>query len=276
VLVDSVDGALQLIAAARVERVVVPVVVELDVDGYRCGIDPSDPDFLRLCRLLSDSEATEFRGLMSYAGASYRCSSTSDMADLAERHRLAMVCARAVLSAVGIEGTIFSFGSTPATYFASSLEGFTEARCGIYMFQDLYQAGIGACEIDDIALSVLTTVIGTQPALNRFTIDAGALALSKDRSTQGTDFDAGFGLICDSENGSPIDDLYVSATSQELGLVTSRSQNRIDFRAIFLGRRLRVLPNHADMTAAAHDSYHVVNAKGRIVDRWGRVNGWEL
>ena len=64
-------------------------------------------------------------------------------------------------------------------------------------FQDLFQAGLGACSVDDVALSVLATVTGRQPAQDRFVIDAGGLALSKDRSTQGTAFDAGYGLVCD-------------------------------------------------------------------------------
>lgn len=276
VLIDSMQGADLLISAARVEDVIVPAVVEIDVDHFRCGIDADDPDFIPLCRLLAESKVTDFRGLMSYGGASYGCSSDKEMTELTERHRHAMVSVRAGLSAAGIHGSIFSFGSTPATLFASSLDGFTEARCGIYMFQDLYQAGINACSISDIALSVLTTVIGRQPRLNRFTVDAGGLALSKDRSTQGKPFDAGFGLVCDAQTGLLIDDLYVATTSQELGLVTSRSGKTIDFDSFPVGRRLRILPNHADMTAAAYELYHVLDEGGRVVDQWGRANGWDL
>jgi D-serine deaminase-like pyridoxal phosphate-dependent protein len=41
-----------------------------------------------------------------------------------------------------------------------------------------------------------------------------------------------------------------------------------------VGDRVRVLPNHACMTAAAHEQYHVVDGGLEVVARWGRQNGW--
>ena len=35
----------------------------------------------------------------------------------------------------------------------------TELRAGVYVFFDLVQAGLGVCGVDDIALSVLATVV---------------------------------------------------------------------------------------------------------------------
>ena len=40
-----------------------------------------------------------------------------------------------------------------------------------------------------------------------------------------------------------------------------------------IGSKVRILPNHACMTAAAYDLYHVVEG-GTVVDRWERTNGW--
>ena len=45
-------------------------------------------------------------------------------------------------------------------FYADHLIGITEVRAGIYMFWDLAQASRGICEIDEIALTVLSSVIG--------------------------------------------------------------------------------------------------------------------
>ncbi len=272
-LTDSLAAAHAVAAAAEACETVLTIWIELDVDHYRTGIERSDPDFETLAGFLTANPWVRFAGLMSYGGASYNSASVNATAALAERHRAALAEAKQSLEASGIPCPALSFGSTPAVMHARSLEGITEARCGIYTFQDLFQAGIGACEKSDIALSVLTTVIGANPALNRLTIDAGGLALSKDRSTQGRPFDAGFGLVCD-EQGEIIPEMYVATVSQELGLVTTKDGSPVPFTRFPIGRRLRILPNHADMTAAAYEEYFVVDGDRTIVDRWQRTNRW--
>ena len=38
---------------------------------------------------------------------------------------------------------------------------------------------------------------------------------------------------------------------------------------------VRILPNHACMTAAAHGAYHVVaDGSDEVLETWDRVNGW--
>ncbi|OYV84504.1 MAG: hypothetical protein B7Z73_15305 [Planctomycetia bacterium 21-64-5] len=61
------------------------------------------------------------------------------------------------------------------------------------MFGDLFQAGIGTHGIDDIAVTVLASVIGRREG--QILVDAGGLALSKDRSTEAGPRDWGFGLV---------------------------------------------------------------------------------
>ena len=41
-----------------------------------------------------------------------------------------------------------------------------------------------------------------------------------------------------------------------------------------VGRKLRILPNHACFTAAAHGEYHVVDGGTQVVALWPRINGW--
>ena len=67
---------------------------------------------------------------------------------------------------------------------ASGLQGVTEARAGVYVFFDLAMRNVGVCTLHDIALSVLTTVIGHQDEKGWAITDAGWMAMSRDRGTQ--------------------------------------------------------------------------------------------
>ncbi|HET6184284.1 MAG TPA: hypothetical protein VFA03_11910 [Acetobacteraceae bacterium] len=58
----------------------------------------------------------------------------------------------------------------------------TEVRAGVYMFGDLLPAEIGAHFMEDITVTVLASAIDQRRG--QVSIDAGGLALSKDRSTE--------------------------------------------------------------------------------------------
>lgn len=267
---DAVDAFASIAAA---EGIVLPLVIDVDVDHHRSGIEAGDPGFLAMARAIDAAPSLALRGIMVYAGASYDAPDTTAIAALAERIRAGGVAARDLLRRAGLPCDVVSYGSSPGTFFARSLDGLTESRAGVYPFQDLFQAGLGACRVDDIALSVLTQVTGRQPAQGRFFVDAGGLALSKDRSTAGHAFDAGYGLVCDLD-GSVLPGLQVSAASQEIGTVSRADGAALDMTAFPVGRRLRILPNHSCFTAAAHGCYHVVDGGREVAAVWDRVNGW--
>jgi D-serine deaminase-like pyridoxal phosphate-dependent protein len=267
------DAVAALAKAAAAEGIVLSLVIDVDVDHHRSGVEAADPGFMALARAIHAAPSLALSGIMIYAGASYEAPDTDAIAALAERIRAGGVAARDALRSAGLPCDVVSYGSSPGTLFARSLDGVTESRAGVYPFQDLFQAGIGACAVDDIALSVLTTVVARQPRQQRLFVDAGGLALSKDRSTAGHAFDAGYGLVCDLD-GQPIPGLIVSAASQEMGTVTSRDGVPIDPDAFPVGRRLRILPNHSCFTAAAHPRYQLVDGGTEVTAVWDRVNGW--
>jgi D-serine deaminase-like pyridoxal phosphate-dependent protein len=164
-------------------------------------------------------------------------------------------------------------GSTPTALFARDLTGVTEVRAGVHMLMDLVMAGIGVCEVDDIAISVLATVTGHQEEKGWVITDAGWMALSRDRGTATQAMDQGYGLVCD-ERGQVIDGVVVRAANQEHGILAARPGAAPLAAAQFpLGRRLRILPNHACATAAQFGVYHVVTSEG-VVAEWPRFGGW--
>jgi D-serine deaminase-like pyridoxal phosphate-dependent protein len=260
VIVDSADMAGWL---ARAD-LGVGVWLEIDADGTRCGLESRS--VVEAAALLGP----RFRGVMTHAGGSYACHGADEIAVAALAERAAVTEAAEVLRSAGIEVPGVSVGSTPTATFGPDLTGVTEMRPGVFMFQDLYQTGLGVCSVDDIAVSVLTAVIGHRRT-GELVIDAGALALSLDRSTSRQALDWGFGAVCD-ERGDPIEGLVVRAVTQEHGIVAHRVGG-LDPKEYPIGRRLRILPNHACMTAAAHDRYHVLTDTD-IVATWLRHNGW--
>lgn len=268
-ILDTIEAADAVRNFSVAQNVPLEVLIEIDSDGHRAGVAPSDPLLIEIGRRLGPALA----GVMTHAGASYDCRTREEFYAMSEQERARTVEAAGRLVAAGLRCGIVSVGSTPTVHYARSLDGVTEVRAGVYAFGDLVQAELGTCAIDDIAIAVLASVIGHNRHHGRVLIDAGFLALSRDRGTADLPVDWGYGALADPVTGLVIHDVIVSSTNQEHGIITSRS-GPIDFDRFPVGSRIRVLPNHACATAAAYEHYHVTNGGIGIADVWDRVNGW--
>jgi len=249
------------------------VFVEIDSGTDRARLPwPDLPGLVEIARLLHEAANVELAGVMTHGGHSYHESTPDGIARVAEQERSAVVTAARTVRQAGIPCPIVSAGSTPTAMHSRNFDGLTEMRPGVFVFNDLDQAGIGSCGAGDIALSVMASVIGHYPHRNQLLIDAGALALSKDISAQEFMPKAGFGFIKD----APVPDLAVVACSQEHGFV--QADGPLPWDQLPIGSKVRVWPNHACITAAAYDRYHVVDSEesdGRtIVATYDRINGW--
>jgi len=271
VILDSAQAAEMVAARGRAMGVDFAVCLELDTDGHRAGIGAGDPLLLTCADLLQDGGA-HLAGVMTHAGESYNCTSIEAIRAMAEQERSLTVEAAQRLRAAGHTCAIVSVGSTPTATFARHLEGVTEARVGVYVFQDLVMAGLGVCRPEDVAMTVLTSVIGHQSARNWIITDAGWMALSGDRGTGGQAADQGYGMVADLD-GRILDDLIVIAANQEHGIIADRRGRAVDAAAFPIGTRLRILPNHACATAAPYDAYHVVEGR-KVSATWAKSRGW--
>jgi D-serine deaminase-like pyridoxal phosphate-dependent protein len=274
VILDCVEQAEAVAAASRNTDQRIPALIEIDSDGHRGGLSPGDPALVTIGRILNDCGA-ELRGVMTHAGESYGVTGDEAHATFAELERATAVAAAETLRAVGFPCPVVSVGSTPTAHAARDLTGVTELRAGVYVFFDLVMAGIGVCRPEDIALSVLTTVIGHQATRGWVLIDAGWMALSRDRGTASQGIDQGYGIVCD-DTGKILPDLIVVQTNQEHGLIARRPGASVAMPNMPVGTRLRILPNHACATAAQHATYHVLPAAGfgTQLPEWPRFGGW--
>lgn len=257
--------------AGAVAEAGVPALIEIDSDGHRGGLLPDDPALIEIGRILHESDT--LRGVMTHAGESYTVAGRAAHAEFAERERSAVVKAAGALRCAGLRCPIVSVGSTPTAHAALDLSGVTELRAGVYMFFDLMMAGIDVCGIEDIALTVLTTVIGHQPSRGWIMIDAGWMALSRDRGTAAQHLDQGYGIVCDAK-GRVMHDLIVGNVNQEHGIVSLRPGSDGLMPDIPIGTQLRILPNHACAIAAQHDRYNVLPVDNGPITTWHRFGGW--
>jgi D-serine deaminase-like pyridoxal phosphate-dependent protein len=271
--VDNLEAAQAVSAAGTSLETDFPLLIEIDTDGVRAGVMPCSEEARMIASFLRDATGASYGGLMTHAGASYNARNEGAIVAMAEQERKGVADTALMLSEMGIQSDIVSVGSTPTALFATDLNGITEVRAGVYVFQDLVMAGIGVCRPEDIALSVLTTVIGHQGKTGRILVDAGWMAMSRDRGTATQMVDQGYGLVC-SEDGSILPDVIVEATSQEHGIVARRDGAPLPLAEFPIGTRLRILPNHACATAAQHTAYAMTRdnqSVGRIIERF---NGW--
>ena len=255
VILDSPD------ALVRIKGTGYPFHVWLDVDcGYhRTGVDPESEVAVNLARDIHGSPKLNFDGILTHSGHAYHAKNHNELLQIAEQERSVMVqCADRLRSEGGVDVSRISVGSTPAMSVVENLDGVTEARPGNYALYDYTQVTLGSCDIRDCALSVLASVVSSQPGSSHCVVDAGALGLSKDlgpdkleQTTVGEIFD-------DYSAGTLLTDTRVVSVTQEHGIVSGR---------IPVGEKVRILPNHSCLTVAMYDEYHVVRGD-EVVDRW--------
>jgi D-serine deaminase-like pyridoxal phosphate-dependent protein len=271
VILDSAEAAQAFADFCVAEKLTIPALIEIDTDDHRAGVQPESDVLLQTGAILA--KAGLLGGVMTHAGNSYNSKSADEIRDWAKREHEGIVRAATRLREAGHTVPIVSLGSTPTALFGESYTGVTEVRAGVYVFFDLVMAGLGVCDVKDIAVSVAASVIGHQADKGWIITDGGWMAMSRDRGTAKQAVDQGYGLVCDA-NGVPQPDLIVVDANQEHGIVGSRSGRKLSPQDFPVGTLFRVLPNHACATGAQHGRYHVVAGSPQIETTWERFNGW--
>jgi D-serine deaminase-like pyridoxal phosphate-dependent protein len=267
-LVDHIDTARAIDQFTSSHSAVLPVYLEIDCGGGRTGIDSESDEVEPMVRRLAESEHIDFRGLLTHAGHAYRVRNRSNAFEVACEERNLMTALAAELRDHGLEVPEVSIGATPTMRAIDDLTGVTEVRPGNYLFYDAFQAAIGSCELDEVAFSVLATVISVRHNEEHAVIDAGGLALSKDLGPVHVDPDCGFGVPVATEDQHPLPGLRITALTQEHGTLAGPG-----VEALRPGTRLRIIPNHSCLAAACFDRYRVLRGT-EVVDEWHPVRGW--
>jgi D-serine deaminase-like pyridoxal phosphate-dependent protein len=268
-LTDDAETMHRLDEAAGNVGVRFDVFVKIDCGTHRVGVEPHAAEAIEIPRTISDAKNLNFAGILTHAGHSYDVKTKEEILQVARHERDSMVELAERLRSMSIEVPTVSIGSTPTMSTVDHLDGIDEIRPGNYIFFDNFQATLGSCSFEDTALTVLAAVIHRDLSRNKLVIDAGAVALSKDRGPVGLDPGCGYGRVLDldgSETG-----LRVTGLSQEHGEIVADDVGLID--RFKVGNRVRVLANHSCLTAAQHSHYNVIE-NGQVLDRWEVHRGW--
>lgn len=279
IILDSLAAAKLLGDFANEHEIVFKVLIELDVDQHRAGVDPQSQTLLDIAQVLDNQAGTTLQGVMTHAGGSYNCFDAQSQLALARQERDLSLLAAKRIRDLGIACDTVSIGSTPTAFAVDDLQGITEVRAGVYALFDLVMAGLGVCSINDIAISVMGSIIGFQHNKHIALTDAGWMAMSRDRGTAGQPIDQGYGVICNAQ-GVVFTDLIMTSANQEHGIIgTRRAYEKDDksthfpFGLFQIGDLVRVLPNHACSTAAQFDHFYLVDGNA-IIGRLPSVSGW--
>ncbi|KAH8061689.1 D-serine ammonia-lyase [Aureococcus anophagefferens] len=198
------------------------VLVGVDCGYHRDGVDPDDPESLKLVEAIVACEDLEFAGLYTHGGHSYDCASVEDVRAIARAER---------------DNTVA---------FADKLR-------------------LGSCaSVDDVAVRVITRVVGHYKRSNILLIDAGWTGLS----AQGKE--CGYGAI------PKHPELAIVTLKQECGEITTRDGSPLNFESYPIGTILEVAPHHSCAATHQHAECHVVRDEfsGLILDSWPICKGW--
>ncbi|MEO8217288.1 MAG: alanine racemase [Acidobacteriota bacterium] len=268
-LLDHPEALAAVEAFHRATGVRFEVFLKVDCGYHRAGVDPDAPASIDLARRMATSPDIEFRGFLTHAGHSYNVRTADEIRALAVQESAAVTRLRDHLGLANAAALIRSVGSTPTASLVESFSDCEEVRPGNYVFYDAFQAAVGACTLEDVGASVLTSVIGVYPQQRKIMLDAGALALSKDLGAEHPGGSPGYGIVCDLDL-TPLPFRLVSV-SQEHGQAVALEP--FDVTGIEIGSRLRIIPNHSCLTAALFEHYVVIE-NGEVIALWRPVRGW--
>ncbi|MEQ8763281.1 MAG: alanine racemase [Planctomycetota bacterium] len=272
VLVDQAETVEALAREASRRGRTIATLLKVDCGYHRAGVDPADPASVRLAARIAGAEGLRFEGVLTHGGHSYAAKTLDEIRAVSRQERDEVVGFAQKLRAAGLEVPTVSLGSTPTLCVpAEHLDGVTEVRPGNYAFFDLFQVEIGSCALEDVAFSVLATVVAHYPAQRKLMINAGALALSKDLGADHLGGERGYGRIVSMDGAEAFPDFRLQSLSQEHGQVTVPSAESLS--AFPVGSKIRIIPNHSCMTAALFETYHLVE-DGRVTGEWRPTRLW--
>ena len=248
--VDSDLQARGLSAAAVAAGTTLWLHIEIDSGLHRVGLDPGDhgqiADFARLIRSLP---GVELEGVTTHRGKAgeWLSAMTNEEAGRDEGQTLVDVAER--LRADGVPVAHVTAGGTITGRGVAMVDGITEVRAGTYVFYDGMQVGLGVASPDEVAASVLTTVVSTRRP-GWVTIDAGSKTFSSDRG-------AGAGIA-----GGVDAEMALMRMTEEHGMVQLGEGVVVE-----VGQKLRFTPFHICPAVNLADELVAVS-DGVVTDVW--------
>ncbi len=266
VLVDNAKIISLLDKVCEENRINLDVLLKLDCNYHRCGVDPNSKTAIDLAEQIDKSPHQRYAGVLTHSGHAYYATSVDEIRSVAvDEQNAVMDFSEALRESRGVDSETISIGSTPSLMFTKKIrKGITEVRPGSYVFFDYTQVVLGVCKLDQCSQTVIASVVGTYD--DRIVIDAGATALTNDVGPAHIEPDCGFGMIFDNYDEKTLaEDTRIVSLSQEHGKVKLGPDSPL--RNLRPGDKVRILPNHSCLVSNMFDRFNVAEGD-RITKRW--------
>jgi D-serine deaminase-like pyridoxal phosphate-dependent protein len=256
VALDSPEALEGVARASRQAGRTTGVLVEMDVGMERVGLGSVDA-VADLAGRVVGTDGVSYEGIMFYPG--HIRSHRSEQAEALDRLSERLDGVVDGLTNRGLGPRVVSGGSTPTLAGSHRLPALTEVRAGTAIFHDREQVALGAAGWDDLAYTVLATVVSTAVP-NQAVVDAGSKALAAEE--RGGD---GYGVLLDRR------EVRISRVSEEHGILDLTDTDW----SPRIGERIRIVPNHVCVSVNLQDRLLLLeeDGAGRLapVDARGRV-----
>lgn len=248
---DDIDVARQLSAFGSGINREVPLYIDVNTGLNRCGKEPGE-ETAQLIKQIVQLPYIRVTGLMTHSGHAYGFNNSDAIREVAKQEAESLLMTKRMLEDQGITIEEISVGSTPTSKFVADIAGLgvTEMRPGAYVFGDVGQWKMGLIGEDQLAMSIVATVVG-RPRPGTIIIDAGSKTLSSDVSR----YSPGYGVVA-GHDGAVIERL-----SEEHGIVSVP-----DSEAFEIGQQVRILPNHCCVVTNLQD--RLVGVRGGQFEKW--------
>jgi D-serine deaminase-like pyridoxal phosphate-dependent protein len=237
---DSEEGLRTIAGPFHSAGQSIDVLLKVDTGLHRVGVAPESAR--AMAERLAELPGARIRGVFTHAGHGYLAGSPEELAAVGRQEGEILAAVAAELRGAGLPVEEVSVGSTPTAPHAMRVPGVTECRPGNYVYHDASQLSLATCSEEDLALTVLATVVSV-PDETRAVLDAGSKTLSSDplRPRSG-----GHGFIRGRRS-------RIERLSEEHGVVRVEPGER--FR---VGEKVVVYPNHACVVSNLHDAVWAV------------------
>jgi D-serine deaminase-like pyridoxal phosphate-dependent protein len=221
----------------------IEVLVEVDSGHHRTGCAPEEAGVV--AHAVAEL-GLRFRGLFTFPGHSY---APGAAAETAREEEDALARASTAVTAAGLTATVISGGSTPS---AQLMRGgvLTEARPGVYVFNDAQQWELERCAPEQIALTAYGRVVSSRPGA--VVLDTGSKVLASDRPGYVT----GYGRLLDHPQAR-----IIQLSEHHAVVQIPAGQEPA------LGSVVRVVPNHVCTAVNLVDTLTVLNG-GSETHQW--------
>ncbi len=259
-IADSEEGYNAIAVMCERLDVKVNIFLKIDIGLKRCGLSPDDPKILHLAKKIMAHSHLEFNGLITHAGHAYKAKDIQEVIRIAQSELKILFRIRKLLLDYGIETRKLSIGATPTLLAGIDLQGISEIRPGNYVFMDRLMLKLGLIAPEQIALTVIATIISKNKSY--FIIDAGSKVLSSDTGAHGSKLLDGYGIAYPVEKFLKEESkMKITSLSEEHGFV---ARSNFDLP---IGARIRIIPNHSCSVANLTDSL-VIHSNNIIKDVW--------